>query len=82
MSESVCDVTERLFAEFDHIHPLPVITAAVVRARHDLHGSPELSVPELVERLARFRLLEAAAGHGLCAPTPAGTVGTSIADAV
>lgn len=60
MSESICDVTERLFAEFDHVHALPTITAAVVRARHDLQGSPELALPELVERLARHRLAGAA----------------------
>jgi hypothetical protein len=60
MPKSICDITERLFAEFDHVHPLPTITAAVVRALHDLHGSPELALPELVEGLARYRLTEAA----------------------
>jgi hypothetical protein len=63
MSESICDVTERLFAEFEHVHPLSAVTAAVLRARHDLEGSPETAMPELVERLVRYRLTEAAHHH-------------------
>lgn len=82
MSESFCDVTERLFAEFGHVHPLPVITAAVVRARHDLQGSPELAMPELVERLVRYRLTEVAANHHDGTVTPADAVGATMAEAV
>lgn len=63
MSESICDVTERLFAEFTHVHPLLVVTAAVRQARHDLQGSPESALPALVEKLARCRLAEAARHH-------------------
>jgi hypothetical protein len=63
MSESICDVTERLFAEFEHVHPLSAVTAAVLRARHDLRGSPEAALPELVERLVRYRLTEAVRHH-------------------
>lgn len=63
MSESICDVTERLFAEFEDVHPLSAVTAAVLRARHELQGSPELALPELVERLVRYRLTEAAHDH-------------------
>ena len=66
MSESICDVTERLFAEFEDVHPLSAVTAAVLRARHELQGSPELALPELVERLVRYRLTAAAP-----APAPA-----------
>jgi hypothetical protein len=63
MSESICDVTERLFGEFEHVHPLSAVTAAVLRARHDLQGSPEAALPELVEQLVRYRLTEAARHH-------------------
>ena len=73
MAESICDVTERLFAEFGDVHSLPVITAAVVRARHELQGSPELALPELVERLVRYRLTEVDAHHHDGTATPAGT---------
>jgi len=54
---SYCDVTERLFSEFERAHPLPVIAAVVRQCRADLDGSPREAVPELVERLARQRLL-------------------------
>jgi len=56
MSDTEVDVTERLFAEFEHLHTLPTITAVVARAHVDLQGSPRGPLPELVERLARHRL--------------------------
>ena len=77
MPESICDVTERLFAEFGNVHPLPVITAAVVRARHDVQGSPEL-----VEQLVRYRLTEVVANHHDGSVTPAVTGRSTMAQAV
>lgn len=53
---SYCDVTERMFAEFERVHPLPVIAAVVRQCCDDLAGSPPGAIPELVERLARQRL--------------------------
>lgn len=53
MSDTEVDVTERLFAEFTHLHALPVITAVVRQAGEDLRGAPAGALPELVERLAR-----------------------------
>ena len=53
---SYCDVTERMFTEFERVHPLPVIAAVVRQCRDDLAGSPPGALPELVERLARQRL--------------------------
>jgi len=53
---SYCDVTERLFGEFERVQPLPVIAAVVRQCRHDLEGSPPGALPELLERLARQRL--------------------------
>jgi len=56
IDDSCCDVTERLFAEFERAHPLPVITEVVRQCRQDLHGAPTAALPELLERLARQRL--------------------------
>jgi hypothetical protein len=53
---SYCDVTERMFTEFERVHPLPVIAAVVRQCRDDLAGSPPGALPELVQRLARQRL--------------------------
>ncbi len=53
---SYCDVTERMFTEFERVHPLPVIAAIVRQCRDDLAGSPPGALPELVQRLARQRL--------------------------
>jgi len=54
--DSYCDVTERLFGEFERVHPLPVIAAVVRQCRNDLEGSPPGALPEVLERLARQRL--------------------------
>ncbi len=56
---SLADTTERLFAQFDGHIPLPQIIDAVRQARADLDGHPPAALPELVERLAHQRLLEA-----------------------
>jgi len=54
--DSYCDVTERLFGEFERVHPLPVIAAVVRQCRNVLEGSPPGALPEVLERLARQRL--------------------------
>lgn len=56
MSDSAVDVTERLFAEFEQVHTLPVITTVVLRCYRELADAPAGALPELVERLARQRL--------------------------
>ncbi len=55
---SYCDLTERLFAEFEWRHPLPVITAVVRQCDADLSGAPPEALPELLERSARQRLTD------------------------
>ncbi len=55
---SYCDVTERMFSEFERVHPLPVIAAVVRQCREDLEGSSRGALPELCERLARQRLTD------------------------
>jgi hypothetical protein len=64
-------VTERLFVEFEVRISLAQITAAVQRARRDLAGSvSEAALPEMVERLARYRLTEhITQAPGRCQPT-------------
>ena len=56
---SVDQAVARLAQEFgDHLGPQTIIR--VVRdCRRDLGGSPVGALPELVERLARYRLREA-----------------------
>jgi len=55
----VADVAERLMAEFEDRLSLGLISGVVVSAWHELSGVPETALPELVERLARQRLLDA-----------------------
>lgn len=55
---SNCDLTERLFAEFESLHPLPEITAVVRQCVADLRGAPRDALPELLERSARQRLTD------------------------
>lgn len=57
-TESCADVYERLFREFEAVHPLGLIAAVVRQARHDLLGSPRQAIPELLERTARQRLTD------------------------
>jgi hypothetical protein len=66
--ESLADVTERLFREFEPRVPLRTIVATVRQCRRDLEatGTPQPALPELVERLARQRLTELTAQP----PTP------------
>ena len=56
---SLAGITERLMIEFGDRVQVSTISEIVLECRHDLQGSPVLALPELVERLARQRLLEA-----------------------
>ncbi len=51
------DVIERLFREFEGAVPLPVIVKVTNVCRHQLSGSSPTAMPELIERLARQRLM-------------------------
>jgi hypothetical protein len=67
MRVSLDNVTSRLSSEFDGRVALPVIETAVYQAYRDLDGSgcdPAPALPELVERIARQRLLT------ISGPTP------------
>ena len=55
---SLADITERLMVEFGDRVPVSTISATVLECRHDLHRSPVLALPELVERLARQCLVQ------------------------
>ena len=61
-AESLADVTERLFREFEPRLSLGTIVATVRQSRRDLEdaGTPQPALPELVERLARQRLTQLA----------------------
>ena len=48
-------------AEFAENMPSVVISRVVVGSRRDLSGAPRPALPELVERLARQRLIQSAA---------------------
>jgi hypothetical protein len=54
------DVTRRLFTEFGAELPMQLIAATVRQCRRDLDGdgAPHPALPELVERLARQRLVD------------------------
>jgi hypothetical protein len=53
----------RLAAEFAPLHP-PIVRRVVLDSRRDLAGAPAPALPELVERLARQRLLESLSTPG------------------
>lgn len=61
--DSYGDVVERLFAEFEGSVPLPVIAEMVHLCREQLRGAPTLAMPELLERLARQRLIGTPTGR-------------------
>jgi len=50
---------ERLFAEFSHRSSLTDIADTVTECRAQLSGAPAPALPELIERLARLRLIPA-----------------------
>ncbi|GEL20705.1 hypothetical protein [Pseudonocardia asaccharolytica] len=54
---SLADATERLMAEFGSRLDLALISRVVLDCRHDLQSEPPGALPELVERLARRRIL-------------------------
>jgi len=60
--DSLADVTERLFGEFEPRLSLGTIVATVRQCHHDLEGAgtPQPALPELIERLARQRLTQLA----------------------
>ena len=58
---TMVDTTERLMAEFEDRLDLSLIVQVVAGCRRDLQGGPAGAEPELVERLARQRLLDLAA---------------------
>ncbi|CAA9450124.1 MAG: hypothetical protein AVDCRST_MAG66-4794, partial [uncultured Pseudonocardia sp.] len=53
----------RLQIEFDGRVAPRTVRRTVQRSRRDLIGAPEGALPELVERLARARLLAGPSGH-------------------
>lgn len=55
---TLADVAERLMAEFEDQFDLASISRIVQATRRDLAAVAVGSVPELVERLARQRLLD------------------------
>lgn len=57
-SSPAADVSERLFHEFDAVYERPVITAMVSRCESELDSVVPAAIPELVERLARQRLID------------------------
>lgn len=54
---SVAEAVTRLGAEFGERLPVSTVCRTVLACRHDLEGAPVQALPELVERLARQRLL-------------------------
>ena len=68
---TLADVAERLMSEFEDRFDLASISRVVQTARHDLAAVPVGSVPELVERLARQRLMDQAADVS-AVPVPVG----------
>lgn len=57
--DTVVDVVERLMGEFEDRLNLRQISRVVLGCRADLAGCPPGALPELVERLAHQRLLDA-----------------------
>jgi hypothetical protein len=57
------DLVEQLFREYEDVLSLHGIVELVSGCRHDLAGSPPTAMPELLERLARYRLAAIAAEH-------------------
>jgi len=56
---SVRDAVHRLTAEFaGHRLPAPLVESVVRGSRDDLDSVPAPALPEMVERLARQRLIE------------------------
>ncbi|MEU7141657.1 hypothetical protein ABZ942_19540 [Nocardia sp. NPDC046473] len=60
----IAQTVDRLSVEFGDQSTREGITSVVYRCVHDLAGSPLGAMPELCERLARQRLLDAADSVG------------------
>lgn len=58
MTQTLADVTERRCQHFGGHIPLPIIVRTVRHAKRELDSATEPALPELVERLARQRLLD------------------------
>jgi len=56
--DELLDIVERLSSEFATVS-IGVLTSVIVECRRDLSGVPQGALPELVERLARVRLIDA-----------------------
>ena len=54
----IADITERLMAEFSGTVDCARVSRAVLTCHHELHDAPVAALPELVERLARQRLID------------------------
>jgi hypothetical protein len=61
--KSVAEAVQRLDREFRGSTHRGVMIDVVRRSRRELDGSPAGALPELVERLARQRLLQHAGRH-------------------
>ena len=61
-ADTQADVIEQLMSEFEDRLELSTISDVVLGCRADLDCSPVAALPELIERLARQRLLDRAAG--------------------
>lgn len=59
--DTLADVIEQLMTEFEDRLELSTISDVVLGCRADLDCSPVAALPELIERLARQRLLDRAA---------------------
>lgn len=66
--DSVVDIVEYPMAEFEDRLELDVILKVVLGCRVDLDCSPVAALPELIERLARQCLLDAARSRARLRP--------------
>jgi hypothetical protein len=53
----LAEITDRLMAEFDPQVDLTTLNRVVYGCRDELRGAPVAALPELIERLARQRML-------------------------
>ena len=66
----VADAVERLIAEFQGRLGPECVSKAVLACRRDLTGAPAQALPELLERLARQRLLDVLPALATAGPQP------------
>jgi hypothetical protein len=59
-AEALVDVVERLMHEFEHRLPLDYVSGVVLGCQRDISGTSAGALPEMLERLARQRLVAAA----------------------